>query len=235
MSKKTLKNIFAEKINKKEIYNDIINESERKISYYKIILTSACIIVLFCIGFVANYRKNVTLESKDEIYMNDLTPENRDINCSLSKDIFSSEEYTNTTSMIDENKTYSYSKKDKITNNILINISLPSGVYLNKIQKVENHLHDYKDPTYYNKLLYQDENGFKKIAISYSQTTFKENNSINSATKTSKINNLTLAIYQNSEIYMTYFRFQDQYYEVVSQNLNEEEFINLLKSIIKKK
>lgn len=228
MSKKnTFKNIFDEKINKNQIYNEILlkyegKEKEMKKRNFKYILAPACLILITICGILLISQNNILRPikniTKNQIYINKI----KDINTSLDiagkgEDITISEVYQ------------FYSKiKDIIIPNDLKNIR-----NIKKYSKSDI-TGDYTILDGYNIIYADGEENLKSIEIFMSDTLKEKRRClslVDNSYKISYINETKITIISFGNYFIAQFEHKNIYFDIETRNINESELINLLNSI----
>lgn len=231
MTKKVLKDIIDEKINKNDIYKYVVNK--KKVNYSGVV--KLAILFVFCISIAVisinkNEFKEKIHENADRIYINNVSEfGNKDTNVWL----VNIKETTNLYFSEDLEKKYPFMDRSA---NLYDNGSEILKQYETDIYFaiVEN---DDENP--FNKIhnlvyVYKKIDGSGKIVISFDKNKkpirdyFYETNS----NKFSVIKNKNIIIYQYEDNYFTEFKDDDIYYDIESQNVSFEDFKYILEMII---
>ncbi len=225
MKNNTIKSMFNEKIDKEEIYNNVLNYKKKNILKYSSLVITTVLII--CSIVILNYHiKNIPdthiLHEKALININTIT----DIcpNCSLSRKLtLYTEELAST---IEDNRNINEDE------DLLKDINISDDLKLTSKLAVDNLYDDIKSLPIY-ELVFKNIDEDRKVKIMYSKDNYiaKNYNDFNGS-DTSKINNTELLIYRYDNTYRAIFTLDNIYYRIESKNLTEEEFISLLKSII---
>ena len=226
-NKKKLVDIINSDYDKKNNYDLIINKMNYKNTYlYKLALIPICLIIIF----LFTLSNNKTLDNKSNVFINDKSK------------TFQDETYLNLSNYSN------YSNKDSLyiplfdfEKNLIIpedfdNKEYKEVIYTNNTNTSSSSM-DYiedKNNKYY-KFHYFNSKNKRYILIVFSND---ESNIFNHSNrsiddKKSIINNEEIYIYKNENKYYTSFKYNDLYFYIQSIDINENEFIDLLKSIIK--
>lgn len=229
MSNKTIKNIFNEKIDKKEIYNNVLNKSNKN-NHLLIVSIVTATIIIFCLIISINsdiytkYSHVKTVHDESSININQV--ENIDIEYSTSSNegLYTFDiEYKN-----ENNVNTSYSKKESYT---IQDIEIPSDLILVTDKKIDNY-NNIKNNTIY-EIEYKNKTNSRKLKIIYSEFSEIIDDYQSSNPSKSKINNTEITLLKYENTYRALFEYKNKYYRIESFDITEEEFITLIKSIIK--
>lgn len=231
MTKKVLKEIIDEKINKNDIYNFVINK--RKKNTYRV-LKYASLILICALGILFGYKSQEFKNKKDSIinYSNEIYI-NR-VNIFTSKDM-NTKLISMENSYIDYDlfsKTFPFYKRSNeafaTDNKILKNYTWDiwcRGSVNEKTEEViiKNFLYTYKKTDDSGKIVVAFSNTGKPLRDYY----FESNTSTYS-----KIKNKAILIYQYEDTYFTEFKDDNIYYDIESHNVSFEDFKYILEIIL---
>lgn len=229
MNNKPIKNIFDEIINKKQIYNNVLNYKEKPKKINLILkLTTISAVVIFAIISILYLNLNTTkpteiMQDKEKSIL---------INF-ISSDYY--EAITEMTSRLSSCVSYdnlSYNSEDKI---LLLppNISIPNDLEFISNKKINNFYDCIENIVFY-EANFESKDKTKQTTIKYaSQSLILNSNYRLENYQKSLIENTEVVIYFYRKSYIATFNFQNTYYQIESTNISKEEFISLLKSIIK--
>ncbi len=219
-NKKMLKKLFAQEINKDEIYANILEKNN--LSYQHLNILKWSLIPLVIILFISIFNKskpniaNVYTTSSNntaDIYINKINTLNIKENDIKIKEI-TKLPYIKLTNLVipsslTNKKYYAYYTKK------------------NQTSKTYNILYNYV-------ISYTDKENFQELTISYSKKyiPLKEYSYEAETFIPSKINNLDLVIYEYQENYFTEFSYHNLNYNITASNITKEELITFLKSLI---
>lgn len=231
MKNKNIKNIFDEKISKKEIYNNVLNyKKENKINLIPMFVIVTTVLILAVIFTINNdiSSRNVNLkesqDSEENILINEIENNN---------DSFSLNYENNKTSSCISDKTYiDYSTYEK---EIMIpkNLSIPNELELRNKQVI-NYYFECKGQVIFYENTYSNKNMTKKIIIQYAEKDVIPNfNYKIDNLKTSVIEDTQMIIYLYKGSYIATFEYKSIYYKIESTNITKKEFVDLLKSVVK--
>ncbi len=210
----TIKNIFDKKINKKDIYNHVINYKKEKSIITPTYIILAPIIIIFIILFSINFNKILYtnfLKSEEIIKINHL--ENPSFFYSKLEN-----ENQNTSKDNQENNNNDFSKTNEF--------DIPNDLKIVSNKSTYDYNHSFTE------LVYKNNKEDRELLIMYSNKDIIPINEIDNV-EYSKIKSTKLSIYKFDNTYQATFEYKDKYYIIESIELTEEEFITLLKSIIK--
>lgn len=231
MTKKVLKDIFDEKINKEDIYRYVTNKKRN--NYYGVLKYAALIVV--CIGIVLFSFKNNGFKDNNtysdiDIYINEVkTFGNTDIDVTImnineSTNIYFSDDLEEAYPFLKRSKSL-YEKDDEILKNYETDIyfAITENDDENPFSKIHNLIYAYKN-----------KDGKGKITVSFAKDKkplrdyFFETKS----SKQSSIKNKKVTIYKYENTYFTEFHDNGIYYDIESHNVNIKDFIKILELII---
>ncbi len=234
MKNKTIKNTFDEKINKKEIYNNVLKtrESRNKFSITHQFAISVTLIILVAVSIILvnSNSRNINAfigsssNTKPSIYINEMDKDYT-TTYSYSSKVTSSDFNTNE---ILENQNTSSELKD-IT--LEKKLAIPNDLKQISVEKLYEKEED-KEAIPYIVALYESETKDRKIIIESSLYDIRIKKYDTSKTKSSRIKNIELIIFKEDKEYTSIFKYQNNYYRIITININEDELIELLNSII---
>ncbi len=246
MSKKQIiKNIFEEKINKKDIYEEIIRKSnEKKVKFekFRYALIPICLLLCISIGTIdSNKKYNVNKSNgNDNIYINEM---NVDIKDYSGNDYYTTSRNTAIKNgfkfeIVDKINDYSFYKDLKISNEY--NAQVIYGIYVkDKAYIWDNNTSYNKEYDKFNNYLITykvkaEGKEFKSISISFSEENKPLGNYVpNDVGVKSNINNVEIQIYKSGNIFIALFKYNDINFNIETYNVVESDFIDLIKSMIK--
>ena len=230
MTKKVLKDIFDEKINKEDIYRYVTNKKRN--NYYGVL--NYAVLIIICIGIVLfKFKNNVFKENNtydDNIYINEVkTFGNNDIDVT----IMNINESTNIYFSDDLEKAYPFLKRSKnlYENDDEILKKYETDIYFaitenddeNPFSKIHNLIYAYKN-----------NHGKGKITVAFAKDKkplrdyfFETKNN-----KTSNIKNKEITIYKYENTYFTEFEDNGIYYDIESTNASFKDFKYILDIVI---
>ena len=226
-NKKKLVDIINSDYDKKNNYDIIIDKMNYKKTYlYKLAIIPICLIIFF-LFIIPNNKK---IDNKLNIFINDKSKIYQDeINLTLSK---YSDKNTNKDSL--------YIPLFELEKDLVIPKDFDNKEYKEVIYQNINTTSSYMDyigdnNNKYYKYHYFNSKNKRYILIVFSND---ESNIFNHSNrsiddKKSIINNEEIYIYKNENKYYTRFKYKDLYFYIQSIDIKENEFIDLLKSIIK--
>ena len=207
-NKKIFQELYSKKINKEDNYKAILNsigrKEMRKIKWQWVFIPT-CLILIF-IGIIIFNKSNIDI--KEIKYNNNII-------------INSLEKLPNSTTDIDGKFEEKNIEELMLKFNFIKNIN--DG--------------NYSELYGYNMIYTLDENINKMIDIFFSETRQKRlscllNEFDLDKLKDSKINNTNVKIIKTEKWYMAKFEYDNLYFDIETYNLSEEEFIDLIESII---
>lgn len=238
MSKKQIiKDIFNDKINKTDIYNEVIFkiENNNRLTLNKILKYSMITVLILAIILDINYNNKKRVEQEEingeKIYINNL------------------DNFNNAVASIDAKATEIDIETLEKEQPIVKEIKTPDSMFITRIYKEYIRSDVTKDNydilTGYN-IIYLDSNNDteKLLDIFISNNRSERLRCIPILTndiKESTINNHKIKIlsYTNSSsiyyktYYIVFFKYNNLYFDIEARNLTEEELINLIKSTLK--
>lgn len=238
---KSIKNIFEEKINQNQIYNEILSnyeQNEEKIvkKNLKYVIAPACLLLAIVCGILLinqnNNLKPIIDDGENLVYINKV--DNQGLN-KLDADIETIKQDVSVKGgkfeTVTELNDYPFYKDLEISDEynafVIYAIYVKEDINVLEYDKLNNYIISYK---------VKDKNiDFKEIQIAFS----KDNEPLRDYFFTSKddkksiINGLELEIYQYEKSFMSTFKYKGINFDIETNNTTETEFINLLKSIIK--
>lgn len=216
----TFKNVFDEYINQDEIYEHVVNRRHKRMSLKPAI--SICMIILVCLvgkNFLNEKSSSIVKDATDKVIINSL-----------------SDNY-----IVDENSLIYVQANPSISN---LNSFYETHTFIQQLEK------NYDWNVYYAQLQNEDDlktpmnqdetvlftviefvNNQKEIEVKISN---KDITSKFSSFESSIINDTSIIIYKNIDDYNALYEKDGLYHEVKSLNLNEKEFIEVLKVILEK-
>lgn len=231
-NKKIFKELYSKKINKDYNYQEILKKIEnknKKINIIKHMLIPATSMFLVSLLIIININEKKS---------------------SLTEDIFSDEINNNnnqsfTNEGVEENNINTSSNQvindinyEKISKyNFVKELNIPNDLNDKKYQEVyikDEYSKDYNLKNHY-QIYYQNTDDNRIINLTFSDNYKLINNySDNEFKRKTLINNQEIIVYEDNQTYVTSFNCNDIYFYIETINITEKEFINLLKSIIKK-
>lgn len=228
-NKKIFKEMYSSKINKNKNYQEILkkinNQPKRTFYLKKILIPITSILLIFTLIYINTDKKTNTLEDtiKDNKDYNTYTSNNTNENSTLTKEI------TIEKVKIKENKLlkkYNYLKEINIPNN------LKEKEY-HKVYLKDNEKNKYIILNNY-EIKYQDISKEKTIILSFSDKYIPlRTYYFNDNEKKYHINNQEITIYKSEYKYLTTFKYNNINFDIETNNITEEELLNLIKSIMK--
>lgn len=225
--KETISKDF-DKLRNLNIVKERIEENSKmknKSHLFKYASGFTCLILLAVVGVILfnnTNPKKILDNGKDVVYINSIKEE---ILNSLDADV----------KIVDMNDDF-YNLYPFVNNIVVPNDLNKSDVKIiytrGSVDKNEyNILHDYV-LTYES---YENDFRIKNITISFSENyePLRDYFIENKTEKVSKINNVDLKIYQYKETYLTAFKYNNINFDIETNNISENELLDLLKSIIK--
>ncbi len=229
---KNMKEIFDYKINKNKIHDSILTGDNVKVKTYKYLVSGFTILIICGVLFILNNRKEDILidnsfndnKTDDEIIFNDLNIGNE------SKSSADIDGHTVDITMDELYSEYSFVKE----------FNIPSDFTSNRVFKYYS-----KD---YTKGMNSEYNIFEGYEIIYYTQNNRnidifmlKNNKVRARCyslnledmNVSKINNTIVKIMVNGNNYIAIFSYNNINYDIETNGISKEEFINILNSIIK--
>ena len=227
-NKKIFKEIYSSKINKNKNYQEILkkieNQNQRNFSWKKILIPVTGILLVFTLIYINTDKKTNTLkDTSTKKDFNTYTSSGQNENNVLSEDIKIEKKETKENTII---KKYNYIKE------IVIPTDLEEKeyqeIYLKETNSKKNSIiNNYQ-------IKYHDIAKERTIILSFSdkyiplRTYYFFDNE-----KKYNINKKEITIYQREYKYLTTFKYNNINFDIETNNINEEELLNLIKSIIK--
>ena len=230
MTKKVLKDIFDEKINKEDIYRYVTNKKRN--NYYDVL--KYAVLIIICIGIVLfKFKNNVFKENNtydDNIYINEVkTFGNNDIDVT----IMNINESTNIYFSDDLEKAYPFLKRSKnlYENDDEILKKYETDIYFaitendeeNPFSKIHNLIYAYKN---------KDGKGKITVAFAKDKKPLRDYFFETKNNKTSNIKNKEITIYKYENTYFTEFEDNGIYYDIESTNASFRDFKYILDIVI---
>ncbi|MBQ9071691.1 MAG: hypothetical protein IJY25_00845 [Bacilli bacterium] len=213
MNRKIIKDIFDKNINKNDIYNNVLKK--KKINYWKYSLIPISIILLFY--FININKENIKIVDTNRNIINinelsDVANTAYDINWSLVE--MAREEFFNEFKWCE-------------------NIKVP--IYLNqlKFNKIYNYFDNTKFTGDYLINYYNDDSSIEIFISPSSKTKPRCIQIIFEDLNESVINGISVKIVRYQENYIVLFTYNDFNFDIETFNINENELIELIESIIK--
>lgn len=239
-NKKVFKKLYSEKINKDNNYKAILEriENSRKSSTWKKVLIPVCsLMIVFGLISINVNKKSDSFKSNEQI--EDMNRDydiyiNMNTNTNSVTSSFSSEEMYD---VVDSKKVDTdYEKLIQSSDySFLIDLKIPDDLNDRQYKEVyvkENTSSDYNLLKNY-EFIYQN-NGVRKVVILVSDKyEIIKNDSFEDNIKVSKINDVDVIVYQEGNSYISTFIYNSKNFNIRTNNIDEEELINLLTSIIK--
>lgn len=235
--KEVFKKMFDEKFDI-EIVREEILEKRVKGEKFNINKTLKYCMPIFLVAFICGFL--ILNNRKSVLKPNKLNVSNGFININNINDIGTTK-LDAEIKKLDRTELSNFSMLDDLDIPDDFNNSIYNAIYVkgNNTGIPEEYMQAYSTTSSYNllnnyELVYENTLNDRNITISFSEInkplrdySFSENG------KTSKINDIDLMIYKYENSYMTKFNYQNVNYDIETNNVSEEELINLLKSIIK--
>lgn len=229
MTKKVLKDIFDEKINKEDIYRYVTN---KKNNYYGVL--KYAVLFLICLGIVLfNFKNNVFKENNiydDNIYINEVkTFGNNDIDVNImnineSTNIYFSDGLEEAYPFLKRSKSL-YENDDEILKKYENDIyfAITENDDENPFSKIHNLIYVYKNKDGKGKIIVAFAKDKKPLRDYFFET---KNN------KPSNIKNKDITIYKYENTYFVEFEDNGIYYDIESTNVTFEDFKYILDIVI---
>ena len=226
-NKNRLKNVINEYFDKERNYNEIQNRLNNSNNYMKYVLSVSCliIVVIMCLLSRNNVqlKKEINIDSNNEIKINDYNVTNSSIS-----------NYVNTNNSNISN----YSNVNIPYFEVLNNLNLPNDFDIKYEGKARVKVLDKKDKDYGKinnyEFLFRNSKNSRNIVIGISNENEPISSiNINDNSSKSIINNVELIIYKYNNRYIVKFSYKDYNFIIETTDIDENELINLLKSIIK--
>lgn len=235
--KEVFKKMFDEKFDIKIVRQEILQKREKR-ERFNINKTLKYCTPIFLVAFICG---TLILNTKKSVLNpNRLNVSNGFININNINDIGTTK-LDAEIKKLDRTELSNFSMLDDLDIPDDFNNSIYNAIYVkdNNNHITEEGMQAYSTTSPYNllnnfELVYESTLNNRNITISFSNInkplrdySFGENSKI------SKINDIDLMIYKYENSYMTKFNYQNVNYDIETNNVSEEELINLLKSIIK--
>lgn len=231
-NKKIFKELYSKKINKDYNYQEILKKIEnknKKINIIKHMLIPATSMFLVLLLIIININEKKSSLTED-IFSDEINNNN---NQSFTNE--GAEENNINTSSNQVINDINYEKISKY--NFVKELNIPNDLNDKKYQEVyikDEYSKDYNLKNHY-QIYYQNTDDNRIINLTFSDNHKLINNySDNEFKRKTLINNQEIIIYEDNQTYVTSFNCNDIYFYIETINITEKEFINLLKSIIKK-
>lgn len=230
MTKKVLKDIFDEKINKEDVYRYVTNK--KKNNYYGVLKYAVLIIIR--IGIVLfKFKTNVFKENNtydDNIYINEVkTFGNNDIDVTImnineSTNIYFSDDLEEAYPFLKRSKSL-YENDDEILKNYETDIyfAITENDDENPFSKIHNLIYAYKN---------KDEKGKITVSFDKDKKPLRDYFFETKSSKQSSIKNKKVTIYKYENTYFTEFHDNGIYYDIESTNVSFEDFKYILDIVI---
>lgn len=230
MTKKVLKDIFDEKINKEDVYRYVTNK--KKNNYYGVF--KYAVLIIICIGIVLfKFKTNVFKENNtydDNIYINEVkTFGNNDIDVTImnineSTNIYFSDDLEEAYPFLKRSKSL-YENDDEILKNYETDIyfAITENDDENPFSKIHNLIYAYKN---------KDEKGKITVSFDKDKKPLRDYFFETKSSKQSSIKNKKVTIYKYENTYFTEFHDNGIYYDIESTNVSFEDFKYILDIVI---
>ena len=226
-NKDRLKNVINEYFDKERNYNEIQNRLNNSNNYMKYVLSMSCLIIVVIMVLLSRnnvqLKKEINISSNNEIKINDYNVTNSSIN-----------NYVNTNNSNISN----YSNVNIPYFEVLNNLNIPNDFDIKYEGKARGKVLDKKDKDYGKinnyEFLFRNSKNSRNIVIGISDENEPISSiNINDNSSKSIINNVELIIYKYNNRYIVKFSYKDYNIIIETTDIDENELINLLKSIIK--
>ena len=230
MTKKVLKDIFDEKINKEDVYRYVTNK--KKNNYYGVL--KYAVLIIICIGIVLfKFKTNVFKENNtydDNIYINEVKIfGNNDIDVTImnineSTNIYFSDDLEEAYPFLKRSKSL-YENDDEILKNYETDIyfAITENDDENPFSKIHNLIYAYKNKDEKGKIIVSFDKDKKPLRDYFFET---------KSSKQSSIKNKKVTIYKYENTYFTEFHDNGIYYDIESTNVSFEDFKYILDIVI---
>ena len=236
-NKKIFKKLYSKKINKDDNYREIIRRIEnnnKKYSMYKKILVPVCSLVLIFVLISINvnekgdsFNSNIDMNKDFDLYINNNSNKNSVTSTFSSDYVYDNDDY--------KKVDIDYEKLIRLSDyNFLVDLNIPNDLDNRQYSEVyvkENKNSGYNILQNY-ELAYKDNND-RNVIILVSKEYGINNESNKDNIKISNINDTKVIVYQDGIMYRVTFIYNNKYFNIVTNNISEEELINILVSIIK--
>ena len=217
MSNKQIKNIISEKINKEDIKNNIVNKRSIYMKYLKYgVCTCTLVLMIGVFAFggnkvndikTENYGKNsFNINELDSIASRKLDAESRKVN--------------------EKNLKSEFSFYNDLVSSDLLKDYRVEGIYIKDSKGEYNKLNNYLISTY-------KEDKSINIAFSKDSEPLRDYFFDDNGDKYVTINGENIKIYSYENSYMTIFSYNGVNFDIETSNIDINEFVNILKVIIK--
>ena len=229
-NKNRLKNVIDEYFDKERNYNEIQNRLNNSNNYMKYVLSMSCLIIVVIMVLLSRnnvqLKKEVNIDSNNEIKINDYNVTNSSVSNYVN---------TNNSSYDDAD---SYSNVNIPYFEVLNNLNIPNDFDIKYEGKARVKILDKKDKDYGKinnyEFLFRNSKNSRNIVIGISDENEPISSiNINDNSSKSIINNVELIIYKYNIKYIVKFSYKDYNFIIETTDIDENELINLLKSIIK--
>ena len=228
-NKKMFKEVYNKKINQDDNYQEILKRIENKNQVNK---TLKNIFIPIASIIFASFLILININEKKSSQTEDIFSDEINNNQSYTNE--SSEENNINTSSNQVIKDTSYKELSKY--DFINELNIPNDITDKKYREIyikDNSSKDYIKQSNY-QIYYQNSNNNRIINLTFSDKHKLINNyNSNEFARKIIINNQEITIYENSKTYITSFSYKDIYFNIETFNITENEFNNLLKSIIK--
>lgn len=230
MTKKVLKDIFDEKINKEDVYRYVTNKKRN--NYYGVL--KYAVLIIICIGIVLfKFKNNVFKENNtydDNIYINEVKIfGNNDIDVTImnineSTNIYFSDDLEEAYPFLKRSKSL-YENDDEILKNYETDIyfAITENDDENPFSKIHNLIYAYKN---------KDEKGKITVSFDKDKKPLRDYFFETKSSKQSSIKNKKVTIYKYENTYFTEFHDNGIYYDIESTNVSFEDFKYILDIVI---
>lgn len=213
----TIKGIFNENINEKEIFEAVLSKVENtkgKRYAFKYAIVPICIVILCSMVFL----KDVVVPSeKDDIVVINEVGESKDVAMRLDVDVRRTD-CVDVIGFVD-----------------IMEIEIPADMTQNKIFEVYGRSEktgEYDKLAWYN-YYYCNPEGDRWIDLNFSDTAKPARCYIFEGGKTSRIGENEMRIYHYENSYIAEFEYNGFYYDIETGGITEEELMNMLTSIVR--
>lgn len=232
MSKKTIKNIFNEKLNKEKMHENIMKKIEgkkenRMKNVFKIAVPTLVALIICGITFLNETKTNTQLKG-------DVSSKIEENNISINQiDDAGAPKIDGALERLDVQENY-FNIPDF---EVLSDLSLPKD--MNKVGGEKLFGRKDKNSKVYDKLVqyqfhYFNEDNTRNITVAFSDTNKPVRDyRLPDSGKISTIHGVTLKLYQYKDIYMTEFQYKGYNFDIETSGITEKEFIKFLESLIK--
>jgi len=247
-NKKIFKKLYLEKMNKDNNYQEIlkrIDNSNNEIAILKKVLIPVCsLVVVFSLMLININQKSSSFESIDQIYDSDQGYDiyinnysnNNYTNTNLNSVTSSNSNKDMSDSVLVKKKDADYETIIKVSKfSFLTDLNIPTDLRSEEYSEVyvkENEDSGYNNLQNY-EFVYTNSKRDREIKIYFTDKYITVDSYMNDNNiKKTIINNTEVIIFQNINLYNVMFVYNDIYFNIETNNIEEEELINLLISII---